>query len=68
VINLPQKPSTVPPHVEWQTMVGRCFSRIGRLRPREQQLIQTLLGWRGQPTERQMKWLTDIYLRVATSC
>ncbi len=62
VINLSPK----PPSVDWQIKVERC--RIGRLWPREQQFIETLLRWRGRPTEKQLKWLGDIYLRVATSC
>jgi hypothetical protein len=34
------------------------------LSPKERGFIETLARWRGEPTPKQIKWLTDIYERL----
>lgn len=50
--------------VEWCACQGD--SRYGLLRPKEQDFIETLEGWRGaHPTDKQMAWLRDIVARLS---
>ncbi|MGO9049929.1 MAG: hypothetical protein ACLP19_17095 [Xanthobacteraceae bacterium] len=48
----------------WRAMHAFCLQHQDRLRPREAIFVAGLKDWRGNPTIKQMKWLTDIYNRL----
>ena len=48
----------------WREMHEYCAQRTELLRPREQEFIESLGGWRGRPTEKQFAWLCAIYARL----
>jgi hypothetical protein len=41
------------------------FEAGGRLSEKEQKSVQDMMGWR-KPTEKQLKWLKDIFRRATT--
>jgi hypothetical protein len=59
----PRSPSPPPPPPvdDWECMVEFCNDHAALLRPREREFIESMLWWRGEPTERQLCWLTDLY-------
>ena len=48
----------------WRAMFAYCQGRPECLSTREQDFMNTLEGWRGMPTEKQLSWLTSIHRRV----
>jgi hypothetical protein len=61
----PRETSEDKADVSWRTMLAFCVDCEERLRGREQEFITSLLHWRGQPTEKQLDWLTAIYERLS---
>ena len=49
---------------DWHVMRDFCIERMGFLRSREQEFMQTLKYWRGDLTEKQAGWLCAIYARL----
>jgi hypothetical protein len=45
----------------WQTMVAVCIGRFDQFTAKEQQFLKTMQRWRGKPTAKQLKWLTDLF-------
>jgi hypothetical protein len=65
VIALPA-PSIVPGRGrddDWRQTVSFCMARAHQLSPRERDFVWSMWCWRGQPTEKQMRWLQDIAAR-----
>jgi len=62
---LAQRTSTVH-RVEdyWGSMVAACIDRIDRFTAKEQQFLQDMQYWDGEPTEKQLRWLGSLYTRV----
>src|SRR5262249_51209541 len=49
---------------EWRKMVRHCRSKGDRLSAKERDFVDSLMRWRGKPTERQLIWLTAISERL----
>jgi hypothetical protein len=49
---------------DWQVMAAYCLDRHWLLTPREFDFVQSIMKWRGEPTERQQNWLLDIVTRL----
>ena len=49
----------------WREMVYRCMKQEQQLTHQELSFLSTLKRWRGTPTSKQMKWLTQIYEAVS---
>jgi hypothetical protein len=60
--------SATPNALGWPSVACECAARPERLRSkRERAFVADMVVWtrvRGEPTERQAKWLRSIYLRV----
>jgi hypothetical protein len=58
-------PLRIPPTTtDWQRMAAFCHTRHAQLSPREREFIRSMLAWRGEPTDKQSKWLIDLYVRL----
>jgi hypothetical protein len=49
---------------DWHAMRDYCAQHSSLLRPREQEFIDDIDGWRGALTEKQSAWLVSIYTRL----
>jgi hypothetical protein len=49
--------------IEWREDVELCRRFRNAMSPREQEFIETLEGWRSEPSEKQMAWLQKIVRR-----
>lgn len=56
----------VPPPCfdDMKQMVAFCHARVARLSENERGFITSMLKWKGDPSERQQKWLVDIYIKL----
>ena len=50
--------------VDWETMVAACVDEPERFSEREQQFLESMQDWRGEPTQKQLDWLTALFRRV----
>jgi hypothetical protein len=50
--------------VSWQEALAHCLDHIHELDPRSQAFLRSLSRWRGEPSQKQLYWLLDIYARV----
>src|SRR5215470_10768514 len=50
--------------ISWRVMLGACCDRSDELSVKERGFIDTISRWRGAPTPKQIKWLTDIHERL----
>jgi hypothetical protein len=67
IIAVERAPTTVAAdggEISWRTMLRVCHDCSDGLSVKERGLIDTLSRWRGAPTRKQIKWLTDIYERL----
>ena len=67
VIAVERAPTTVAAdggEISWRAMLRVCHDCSDELSVKERGLIDTLSRWRGAPTPKQIKWLTDIYERL----
>jgi hypothetical protein len=67
VINVPLVPAGHE-EVSWQAALACCLDHIPELTPRDRDFIKSLARWRGEPSEKQLVWLLDIYGRVHRGC
>ena len=58
----PLSPATRPPP---RRMAVYCHARRWQLSAKEREFVESMLQWRGEPTERQREWLTDLYARLS---
>jgi hypothetical protein len=65
VISVPLVPAE-PGHeeVSWQAALDACLEHVHELDPRSKAFVQSLSGWRGTPSTKQIDWIFDIYGRV----
>jgi len=49
---------------EWSKMVRHCRSNSDQLSAKERDFVESLMRWRGKPTEKQLIWLTAISERL----
>ncbi len=49
---------------DWRSIARFCRRRPDRLAEKEAGFVETILQYRAPPTERQLKWLHDIYGRL----
>src|SRR5262245_45675059 len=49
----------------WEQMVDACIDEPERFTAREQEFLESMQSWRGEPTEKQFSWLSALYRRVA---
>lgn len=54
-------PPTPP---EWPEQLSFCLDHQDLLTDRELDFVRSLRSWRGRPTQKQAKWLLDIYWYV----
>ena len=67
IIAVERAPTTVAAdggEISWRAMLRVCHDCSDELSVKERGLIDTLSRWRGAPTPKQIKWLTDIYERL----
>jgi hypothetical protein len=50
--------------VSWQRMAHWCHAHPEKLNSKEYQFILSMLEWHGEPSEKQQKWLTDLFIRA----
>lgn len=48
---------------DWQRMARFCHDRGRQLRLRDRDFIRSMLYVRGEPSERQQRWLIDLYMQ-----
>jgi hypothetical protein len=66
-------PIAPPPHPEppddedadWDDIIDFCWDRSDRLSGKEIDFVHSMRSWGGEPTEKQAKWLRDIFRRLA---
>jgi hypothetical protein len=51
-------------HLKWQEMARACRMQAHRLSPREFDFINNIALASYEPSEKQLKWLRDIYCRL----
>jgi hypothetical protein len=49
---------------DWRRLVSFCMDRAHQLSPRERDFLWSMWLWRGQPSEKQMRWLQGIAARL----
>jgi hypothetical protein len=54
-----KRPVPLPP--EWPEQLSFCLEHQDLLTNRELDFVRSPRRWRGQPTEKQAKWLENIY-------
>jgi hypothetical protein len=66
IISVPLVPaeSVSADSVSWQDALDVCLDHVHELDPRSRAFVQSLARWRGEPSEKQLVWLLDIYGRV----
>jgi hypothetical protein len=67
IIAVERAPTTVAAdggEISWRAMLRVCHDCSDELSVKERGFIDTLSRWRGAPTPKQIKWLTDIYERL----
>ena len=47
-----------------QKMAAFCNAHRRKLNAKECDFIRAMLSWRGDPSEKQLKWLVDLFVRV----
>jgi hypothetical protein len=50
--------------LDWEVMVDICVAHLDRFREKEQQFLESMQRWRGEPTEKQLGWLVALFERV----
>jgi hypothetical protein len=50
--------------VDWELMVAACVDEPERFTEKEWQFLLSMQGWRGDPTAKQLSWLTVLFKRV----
>jgi hypothetical protein len=48
----------------WQRMAAFCREHLPKLNAKEVEFVRVMLDRHGEPSEKQAKWLTDIFVRV----
>jgi hypothetical protein len=48
----------------WRRMARFCHNRRWALTGKEREFVETMMAWRGEPSDRQQDWLIDIYARL----
>jgi hypothetical protein len=51
---------------DWHAMAAYCNRHSDQLTDKERDFIATMLEWRRRPSEKQEKWLCDIYARLVS--
>jgi hypothetical protein len=67
VIEMPVRP-IISPDVEdtdWRDMASFCRKHARELSERERAFVLSMVKWHGEPSERQLDWLSVIFERVA---
>jgi hypothetical protein len=57
-------PSGPPPAANWRTTARWCASQVNHLSKRERDFLDSLLGWHGVPSAKQLAWLASIRRNV----
>jgi hypothetical protein len=57
-------PSDVAPARDWRVMAQYCNRFLRSLGDCEAAFVECMLEWRGVPSDKQQKWLSDIYARL----
>jgi hypothetical protein len=57
-IAAPDGAAQAPP---WRAMVHACLAARAVLNNKEREFVHSMLAWRGNPTAKQIAWLTRIY-------
>jgi hypothetical protein len=47
-----------------QKMAMFCRAHQEKFNAKEREFIRAMLSWRGEPSEKQLKWLVDLFVRV----
>jgi len=47
-----------------QKMAAFCNAHRNKLNAKEHEFIRAMLTWSGAPSEKQMRWLVDLFVRV----
>jgi len=47
-----------------QKMATFCNAHRHKLNAKERDFIRAMLSWHGEPSEKQLKWLVDLFVRV----
>jgi hypothetical protein len=53
--------------MSWQRMASWCRAHHEQFNAKERDFIQTMQTWSGQPSEKQLKWLVDLFIRAGGS-
>ncbi len=48
----------------WETMVDACVDQPDRFTSKEQQFLESMQTWYGEPTQKQLDWLAALFKRV----
>jgi hypothetical protein len=59
----PQIAPTVPGHDDAREMIRLCRECSDLLTNKERAFVRSMAKWRGEPTDRQMAWLSSLYER-----
>ena len=59
----PQIASTIADDLDVREMIRRCCEYSDLLSVKELAFVRSMAKWRGEPTERQMAWLSSLYER-----
>lgn len=51
-------------NADWQRMATWCQAHHQQFNAKELDFIRTMLTWRGEPSEKQIKWLVDLFIRA----
>jgi hypothetical protein len=57
-------PAATTTNADWQRMATWCRAHHQQFNAKDLDFIRTMLTWRGAPTEKQRKWLIDLFVRA----
>ena len=47
--------------MDWRDTAAFCHARRSQLAQREREFVEAMMRWRGEPSDKQLAWLGDIY-------
>jgi hypothetical protein len=56
--------SVPAPMQPWRRMAARCQAHAVRLNSKELGFVDSMLRWNGEPSDKQLKWLIDLFVRT----
>jgi hypothetical protein len=65
IIAVPAPPTMPDNDDDWRRLVRACLAHADLLSNRELEFLKSMRRWRGEPSEKQVRWVLAIFQRVS---